>query len=118
LRGVILSWKSYYRYLGEIEREVEKEKEERKERRRKRQQKDFDRRSEVGRSLYSLRDQDVGKMSPLLRSLIDAYRPHTEPDWENLTPLPVEESFTEEVGEYYFELKGYYPEEALEFTND
>ena len=57
------------------------------------------RREEVGVSMYPLRDKDLGEMSPLLRSLIDAYRPHTTPDWGNLTPLPVRESFIEELSE-------------------
>jgi len=57
---------------------------------------DEERRKDVGRPLYHLREQDAGEMSPLLRSLINAYRPHTEPNLEGLTPK-VTDSFMDEL---------------------
>ena len=75
-----------------------------------------------GTSLYYLRECELSAdEAVILAPFIQAYRPHSEVPkraelQEDGYELVRKESFTEELEDYYFELKGYYPEEAVEFA--
>jgi len=73
-------------------------------------------------NLYHLRDTELdASTAVILAPFIQAYRPHGDiPKGADLEEdgyeLVRKESFTDELEEYYFELKGYYPEENPELA--
>ena len=78
-----------------------------------------------GCSLHHLRDAELNEgLAPLLAPFINAYRPHGEvPTAADLRETGYElirsETFTDDLKEVYWELKGYYPEENPNLaTND
>ena len=80
--------------------------------------------SSAGCSLYHLRDAELTEsLAPLLAPFINAYRPHTaapKPDdlKEKGYELVRSETFTDELKEVYWDLKGYYPEDNPDLDPD
>jgi hypothetical protein len=71
----------------------------------------------AGSSLYHLRDTELDAgTATILAPFINAYRPHDEiPKRDNLKAEGYElvrnDTFTDDLKEVYWELRGYYPEE-------
>jgi hypothetical protein len=82
------------------------------------------RKQPAGCSLYHLREEELDpEIAPILAPFINAYRPHDKkPKRDELKSEGYElirrESFTDELKEVYWELKGYYPEDNPELDPD
>lgn len=78
----------------------------------------------AGCSLYHLRDTELGSdVAVILAPFINAYRPHDKkPERDELKEAGYElirrDSFTDELKEVYWELRGYYPEDNPELHPD
>jgi hypothetical protein len=74
----------------------------------------------AGSSLYHLRDTELeAETATILAPFINAYRPHDKtPKRDELKSegyeLVRKETFTDELKEVYWELRGYYPDENPE----
>ena len=77
-----------------------------------------------GCSLYHMRDTELDpSLAPILAPFINAYRPHDEiPHRDELKAEGCElvrrDSFTDELKEVYWELRGYYPDENPDLLRD
>ncbi len=82
------------------------------------------RKQPAGCSLYHLRDTELdSKNATILAPFINAYRPYEDaPKREDLKAEGYElirkETFTDELKEVYWELRGYYPEDNPELDRE